>query len=361
MRRVAMAAGLAALLAIGGAVTLDRLDAAYPPPLDPAPLSVEVLDRDGALLRAYAASDGRWRLPADIDTLDPQFLKMLVAYEDKRFWSHPGVDMRALGRAALQLLWNGRIVSGGSTLSMQLARLTEPREARSFSAKFRQIARALQIERRLSKREILERYLTLAPYGGNLEGVRAASLAWFGKEPHRLGLEEAALLVALPQSPEARRPDRHPQTAKAARDRVLARMARAGVIIESEVARASEAKLAGRRLPMPAYAAHLADAVVQAEPGERVHRLTISRRAQAGLEEVAARAARGLGPRVSVAMVLADAQTGAVLARVGSAGYFIAARAGWIDMSVAERSPGSTLKPLIYGLAFEEGLVMLET
>lgn len=361
MRRVAMAAGLAALLAIGGVVTLDRLDAAYPPPLDPAPLSVEVLDRDGALLRAYAASDGRWRLPADIDTLDPQFLKMLVAYEDKRFWSHPGVDMRALGRAALQLLRNGRIVSGGSTLSMQLARLTEPRAARSFSAKFRQIARALQIERRLSKREILERYLTLAPYGGNLEGVRAASLAWFGKEPHKLGLEEAALLVALPQSPEARRPDRHPQAAKAARDRVLARMAGAGVIIESEVARASDAKLAGRRLPMPAHAAHLADAVVQAEPDERVHRLTISRRAQAGLEEVAARAARGLGPRVSVAMVLADAQTGAVLARVGSAGYFNAARAGWIDMSVAERSPGSTLKPFIYGLAFEEGLVMQET
>ncbi|WP_025031873.1 transglycosylase domain-containing protein, partial [Nitratireductor aquibiodomus] len=319
------------------------------------------LDRDGALLRAYAASDGRWRLPADIDTLDPQFLKMLVAYEDKRFWSHPGVDMRALGRAALQLLWNGRIVSGGSTLSMQLARLTEPREARSFSAKFRQIARALQIERRLSKREILERYLTLAPYGGNLEGVRAASLAWFGKGPHKLGLEEAALLVALPQSPEARRPDRHPKIAKAARDRVLARMAGAGVIVESEVARASEAKLAGRRLPMPAYAAHLADAVVRKEPEKRVHRLTISRSAQAGLEEVAAKAARRLGPRVSVAMMLADAQTGAVLARVGSAGYFNAARAGWIDMSVAERSPGSTLKPFIYGLAFEEGLVMQET
>src|SRR5690606_17601178 len=147
-----------------------------------------------ALLRVFAAPDGRWRLKADIDKLDPQFLKMLVAYEDRRFWSHPGVDPAALLRAALQLVANGRIVSGGSTLSMQLARLIEPREERSFTAKLRQIVRALQIERRLSKREILERYLTLAPYGGNLEGVRAASLAWFGKEPQKLSLSEAALL-----------------------------------------------------------------------------------------------------------------------------------------------------------------------
>src|SRR5690606_12948962 len=106
---------------------------------------------------------------------------------------------------------NGRIVSGASTITMQLARLLEPREERSIAAKLFQMARALQIEQRLSKTEILTRYLTLAPYGGNLEGVRAASLAWFGKEPHRLSVSESALLVALPQSPEARRPDRHHQ------------------------------------------------------------------------------------------------------------------------------------------------------
>lgn len=361
IRRGAIALSVLAVILAAGGVLLQRLDTAWPPPLEPAPLSAEVVDRDGALLRAYAASDGRWRLPVEIDNLDPQFLDMLIAYEDKRFWSHPGVDIRALGRAAWQLVSNGRIVSGGSTLSMQLARLTEPRVERSFAAKFRQIARAIQIERRLSKREILERYLTLAPYGGNLEGVRAASLAWFGKEPQKLELAEAALLVALPQSPEARRPDRHPQAAKEARDRVLARMASAGVIIASEVERASGAKVAARRLPMPAYAAHLADAVMRAEPGARKHQLLISRSAQANLETVAARSARRLGKHVSVAMILADARSGAVLARVGSAGYFNAARAGWIDMSLAQRSPGSTLKPFIYGLAFEEGLVMQET
>ncbi|WP_159588361.1 penicillin-binding protein 1C [Chelativorans xinjiangense] len=359
-----MAIGATALLvtlAIG-VFALDRLDKAYPPPLaDAAPLSPEVVDRNSALLRVYAAADGRWRLQADVDTLDPQLLEMLVAYEDRRFWSHSGVDPLALLRAAFQLAANGRIVSGGSTLSMQLARLAEPRGERSFAAKFRQIARALQIERRLSKREILERYLTLAPYGGNLEGVRAASLAWFGKEPHKLSLSEAALLVALPQSPEARRPDRHPEAAKAARDRVLARMAKAGVIAEGEVARAAHAAIAAERQPMPAYAAHLADAVRRADPEKRQHRLLLDRGVQARLEAVTREAARRQGARVSVAMILADAHTGAVLARVGSAGYFNAARAGWIDMSVVQRSPGSTLKPLIYGLAFEEGLVMQET
>jgi len=341
---------------------LHRLDQAYPPPLESVgALSPEVVDRNGALLRVYASPDGRWRLKADIDKLDPQFLRMLVAYEDRRFWSHSGVDPIALGRAAVQLVLNGRVVSGGSTLSMQLARLIEPREERSFAAKFRQIARALQIERRLSKREILERYLTLAPYGGNLEGVRAASLAWFGKEPQKLTLSEAALLVALPQSPEARRPDRHPDTAKAARDRVLARMAEASVIAEGEVERASRMKIAKGRLAMPAYAAHVADEAIRAEPKQLRHELLLDRGVQASLEAVAREGAKRLGRKVSVAMIMADAHTGEVLARVGSADYFDSGRAGWIDMSVAQRSPGSTLKPFIYGLALEDGLVMQET
>ncbi|WP_041545002.1 penicillin-binding protein 1C [Chelativorans oligotrophicus] len=361
-RRAGITAAVMTAATIAGAFTLHHLDQAYPPPLEnTGALSQEVVDRKGALLRVYAAPDGRWRLKAEIEQLDPQFIKMLVAYEDRRFWSHSGVDPIALARAAMQLVLNGRVVSGGSTLSMQLARLIEPREERSFSAKFRQIARALQIEWRLSKREILNRYLTLAPYGGNLEGVRAASLAWFGKEPQKLTLSEAALLVALPQSPEARRPDRHPDTAKSARDRVLARMAKAGIIAEGEVERASRGKVAAQRLPMPAFAAHLADTVIRATPGELRRPLLLDRGVQAALEEVAREGARRLGRKVSVAMVMADARTGDVLARVGSAGYFDSSRAGWIDMSVAERSPGSTLKPFIYALAIEDGLVMQET
>src|SRR5258705_7068675 len=170
-------------------------------------------------------ADGRWRLPVDAKAgVDPSYLKILLAYEDKRFYSHHGVDPRALGRAALQLVTRGHIVSGGSTITMQLARLMEPRRERSVYAKLRQMVRAIEIERQLNKDQILDLYLALAPFGGNLEGVRAASIAYFGKEPKRLSSAESALLVALPQSPETRRLDRYPEAARAARDRVLDRM-----------------------------------------------------------------------------------------------------------------------------------------
>ena len=202
-----------------------------PPPLgDGVTFSTTVVDREGRLLRPFATPDGRWRLPAQAEDVDRRYLDLLIAYEDKRFRDHVGVDPFALLRAARQLIGEGRIVSGGSTLTMQVARLLEPRSERSVIAKLRQIVRAVEIERTLSKDEVLTLYLSLAPYGGNLEGVRAASLAYFGKEPRRLTLGEAALLVALPQSPEARRPDRSPSAARAARDRVLDRVAASGVL-----------------------------------------------------------------------------------------------------------------------------------
>ncbi|MBU1403463.1 MAG: transglycosylase domain-containing protein, partial [Alphaproteobacteria bacterium] len=252
LRSLSIAAVSAVALLGASWAALESLDRAYPPPLpDAGALSSEVADRDGALLRAFANPDGRWRLATTLDQVDPRFVDMLIAYEDKRFFDHRGVDLLALGRAALQFAGNGRIVSGGSTLSMQLARLIEPRESRSLASKLRQLLRAIQIERRLSKRDILERYLTLAPYGGNLEGLRSASLAWFGKEPKRLSVSEAALLVALPQLPERRRPDRNPEGALAARDRVLGRMVDAGLFGEREAARAALEPVPGRRLPLP--------------------------------------------------------------------------------------------------------------
>ena len=362
LRSLAIAAVSAVALLGASWAALESLDRAYPPPLpDAGALSAEVADRDGALLRAFANPDGRWRLATTLDQVDPRFVDMLIAYEDKRFFDHRGVDLLALGRAALQFAGNGRIVSGGSTLSMQLARLIEPRESRSLASKLRQLLRAIQIERRLSKRDILERYLTLAPYGGNLEGLRSASLAWFGKEPKRLSVSEAALLVALPQLPERRRPDRNPEGALAARDRVLGRMVEAGLFGEREAARAALEPVPGRRLPLPALAAHAADAALRNRPGSRSHRLTLVRSVQQNLETVAAEAAQKLGSRVSVAMVMADAMTGEILAEVGSAGFLDASRSGWIDMTRVLRSPGSTLKPFIYGLAFEEGMVAQET
>ncbi|UVC18522.1 penicillin-binding protein 1C [Mesorhizobium onobrychidis] len=362
LRRSAIAAASLAGFAAIAAGGLWQLDRAFPPPL-PAALTVstEVQDRDGQLLRAFATPDGYWRLATHLDQVDRQFVDMLVTYEDKRFWDHEGVDVLALARAAGQFVANGRIVSGGSTLSMQLARLTEPRDSRSLGSKVKQMLRALQIERRLTKREILERYLTLAPYGGNLEGVRAASLAYFGKEPKRLTVSEAALLVALPQLPEKRRPDRNLSIAHAARDRVLMRMASSGLLGEREAARAALDDVSAIRRTLPALAAHAANAMLpRAVPGQKL-RLTIRKSVQEGLEQVARDAATRLGPRLSVAMVLADARTGEILGEVGSANYFDASRSGWIDMTRIVRSPGSTLKPFIYGLAFEQGLVAQET
>ncbi|CAN7462450.1 penicillin-binding protein 1C [Rhizobium sp. LjRoot30] len=352
------AAGITAAAAYG----LDAADRAFPPPLEgAATVSAEVLDADGQLLRAFATPEGRWRLKATTEDVDPQFLKMLVAYEDRRFYDHGGVDVMALGRAAYQLVTNGRIVSGASTLSMQVARLIEPRDGRSFSSKLLQIVRAVQIERRLSKQDILNLYLTRAPYGGNLEGVRAASLAYFGKEPRRLTVSQAALLVALPQLPEKRRPDRHLAAAEAARKRVLSRMAVVDVIGEGEAERAELSAIPTRRLQLPAFAAHLAEAALRKQPGVIQHKTTLRRKAQQGLETVAREAAAKLGPKVSIAMVMADVHTGEIVAEVGSADYFDTSRSGWIDMSRVYRSPGSTLKPFIYGLAFEQGIVAQET
>jgi penicillin-binding protein 1C len=335
--------------------------------LGPAPLgrdlafSTLVLDRDGRLLRPYTAPEGRWRLAVTSADVDPRFVKMLLAYEDKRFDTHHGVDPLALARALAQLIVQGRIVSGASTLTMQVSRLLEPRAERSLAAKFRQLVRAVEMEHNLSKDEILALYLNLAPYGGNIEGVRAASLTWFGKEPRRLTLGEAALLVGLPQSPEQRRPDRSRDAARRARDRVLDRLAAAGVIAVDEIERAKAEPVPDGRKPMPMLAPHAADVAVAAAPERKVHQLTIDALLQRNLEELARERAWALGSDISIAILAVEHATGEVLARVASADYFDTRRAGQVDMTSALRSPGSTLKPFIYGLAFEDGLVHPET
>jgi penicillin-binding protein 1C len=364
LRRVALVSGVGAIwlvAAAAGAVS-GLVDAYGPPPLGrDLEVSRVVLDRNFTLLRAYLTNEGRWRLAATSSHVDPRYLDALLAYEDKRFFAHHGVDPLATGRAAYQLVSQDRIVSGGSTLTMQVARLLEPRRERSLDAKIRQVVRAVQLEATLSKDEILATYLTLAPYGGNLEGIRAASLAYFGREPRRLTLGQAALLVALPQAPEARRPDRFPEAAKRARDRVLDRIAGDGVFGDEEIARAKQEEVPRGREPMPLLAPHAADQAVSSAPQERVLRLTIDGRLQKTLERLARDRAQASGPDMSVAMVVADNATGEVLARVASPDYFDERRAGQVDLTQALRSPGSTLKPFIYGLGFEDGLIHPET
>jgi penicillin-binding protein 1C len=325
-------------------------------------ISTTIVDRNGRLLRAYAMTDGRWRLPVDAKAgVDPGYLKLLLAYEDRRFRSHGGVDPLALGRAAFQLVTRGHIVSGGSTITMQLARLMEPRRERSVYAKLRQMVRALEIERQLNKDQILDLYLALAPFGGNLEGVRAASIAYFGKEPKRLSSAESALLVALPQSPETRRLDRYPDAARAARDRVLDRMVEDGRVPEEDAVQAKAAPVPRLRKPMPILAPHSADQAIATVKDAPVIALTLDSSLQKVLEALARDRAVALGPNISVAMIAVDNESGDVLARIGSPDYFDDRRAGQVDMTRAVRSPGSTLKPFIYGLAFEDGFVHPES
>jgi penicillin-binding protein 1C len=358
----------AAVITVAAGSIMAGVFAAWVVSLGPLPLeqarkvSTTVVDRNGKLLRAFAMADGRWRLPADARTgVDPGYVKLLLAYEDRRFYSHRGVDPLALGRAAFQLITRGHIVSGGSTITMQLARLMEPRRERSVYAKLRQMVRAIEIERQLSKDQILDLYLALAPFGGNLEGVRAASIAYFGKEPKRLSLAESALLVALPQSPETRRLDRHPDVARAARDRVLERMVEEHQVSEDEAAQAKTMAVPQLRKPMPMLALHSSDAAMAAMKDTPVIKLTLDASLQKTLEALARDRAIAQGPNISVAMIAVDNESGDVLARVGSSDYFDERRAGQVDMTRAVRSPGSTLKPFIYGLAFEDGFVHPES
>ncbi|MDB5664639.1 MAG: pbpC [Cypionkella sp.] len=336
------------------------VDATVLPPLQ-VETSVEVLDRNGALLRAYTVADGRWRMDLALSDVDPGYIAALLAYEDKRFFRHDGVDLQALLRAVLQAAWNGHIVSGGSTLTMQVARLLEEGTTGQIDGKLRQMRVALALERRLSKQEILSLYLHLAPYGGNLEGIRAAALSYFGKEPLRLTPAEAALLVAIPQSPETRRPDRSVERATDARDRVLARALRDGLIDDEQMRAARTEVVPSVRRPFPALAPHMSDRIVAEEQGLKRHQLTLDKTLQTKLERLASDVVASRGDRLQVAIVVADHASGEVLASVGSAAFKADRRAGFVDMTRAIRSPGSTLKPLIYGLAFDEGLAHPET
>lgn len=336
------------------------VDATVLPPLG-VETSVEVVARDGRLLRAYTVHDGRWRMAVALPYVDHTFLSMLLAYEDRRFFTHAGVDPLAILRAGWQALTNGRIVSGASTLTMQVARLLEDSGTGHVTGKLRQMRVALALERHLSKDQILQLYLHLAPYGGNIEGLRAATLGWLGKEPRRLTPAEAALMVALPQSPAARRPDRGAAAAADARARVLARAQAAGLIDAETALAARREPLPTTRHPVPTLAPHLANRLRTADPQARRIATTLDAGLQARLEDLAAQAVAGQGDRLQVAIVLADHRSGEILASVGSAAYAADARQGFVDMTQALRSPGSTLKPLVYALAFDQGLAHPET
>ena len=353
--RLARVAGLGAAAFIA-LITADRL--LPPPSVRSADLSVSVVDRDGRMLRPYLAHDGAWRLAIAPEAVDANYLRMLKAYEDRRFDRHWGVDPLAVARALGQIASTGHVVSGASTLTMQTARLMAP-GARGISAKLAQSARALQLEWRYSKHDILGLYLTLAPYGGNLEGVRSASLAYFGKEPKSLTLGEAALLVALPQSPERLRPDLHPEAARRGRDKVLTRLVERGVLSQARAGEAMAEPIPVARRPLPFVAPHLADRmIVDAKPGAVIG-TEIDSALQSGLEALARREAQAFPDGANLAILVVDNATRCVRAYLGNADFW--GRHGQIDLAEAVRSPGSALKPFLYGVIFDDFAAHPET
>jgi penicillin-binding protein 1C len=350
---ITLATGLALAL---GAWSLDRW---LPPPIptdDGA--AVMVLAGDGTPLRAFADGEGVWRYPVTSAEVSPLYLEALLAYEDRKFPSHPGVDPLAMLRAAWQNLRAGRVVSGGSTLTMQVARLIEPRP-RNLIGKAREALRALQLERRLGKVGILDLYLNRAPFGGPIEGVEAASWAYLGKPSADLSHAEAALLAVLPQAPSRLRPDRHPERARAARDKVLRRMADLDVWSEAVVADALIEPVVARRLDPPMIAPLLAERL-RGSGGGRI-RSTLDVHLQRMVEARVAGYLARLPERSSVAVLVVDNASMQALAYVGSAHFGDNDRAGHVDMVAAWRSPGSTLKPLLYGLALDQGLIHSES
>ncbi len=318
-------------------------------------LSPQVTARDGGLLRAFLSPDGFWRIETTSRDVGPRYLAMLMAYEDRRFETHLGVDVLALGRAARQWAGAGRVISGGSTLTMQVARLLEPGlQNRSIATKALQAVRAMQLELRYSKNEILGLYLTLAPMGGNLEGVRAASLSYYGKEPAALTLAQSALLVALPQSPVRQRPDRHADAARAGRDHVLDRMVALGVVSAGDAAEAKKEGVPFARQAMPLTAPHLSQNLVLEKKQSRIV-TTLSAPIQQAAERMARTERNWFDDGADLSIVVVENSTRNVIAYIGGTDYWGAS--GQVDLASRTRSPGSALKPFIYGMAFD-GLML---
>ena len=359
-----MQALLATLLLVMAAMLLDL---AFPLPLPrERDAGAVVLSREGTPLRAFADRGGIWRYPVDDKQVSPLYLQALLNYEDRWFWRHGGVNPYALLRAGGQWLRNGRVVSGGSTLTMQVARIIDApargrRNTRTVGGKIRQLWRALQLEVHLSKREILRLYLNRAPFGGTVEGVEAASWAYLGKPAMQLSHAEAALLAVLPQSPSRLRPDREAERARVARDKVLVRMERLGVWSPQDVRNARVEPVVARSLQPPRHASLLAQRLRTGNPESARIESTIDLDLQRTLEDRVAAYFSDLPERTSAALLVIDNGTLEARAYVGSVEFADKARLGHVDMVKAWRSPGSTLKPFLYGLALDDGLIHSES
>ncbi len=332
--------------------------------------STVVLDRSGEWLRAFTSEDDMWRFPeTSLEEISPLFQTAMLTYEDKWFYHHWGINPVSLACAAIDNFKAGRIVRGGSTITMQLARLMEPKD-RTLPNKMIEMFRAFQLELTYTKSEILTFYFNMLPYGGNIVGSGAAARLYFNKPQSALSLGEAALLAAIPNSPEYLRPDRFPESASNARKKVLYRMKDAGKISDQRLREALQEPIPSVRYQLPFKAPHLARFLANKNPlhssqnsRNNLIRTTIDFRYQDVAEQILIERLRPLQAQgVSTgAVVILDTKSREVLALVGSHDFFDKESDGQVDGTIALRSPGSTLKPFIYALAIDKGLITPET
>lgn len=336
---------------------------ALPRPLFNEPVSTVLEDKDGGLLGARIAADGQWRFPLP-DSIPQKYQQALVTFEDKRFYRHGGVDLLSIGRALRQNLAAGRVVSGGSTISMQVIRLSRKPSSRSIFQKMLEILLASRLELQYSKKEILRFYAAHAPFGGNVVGLEAASWRYFGKQPHLLSWAEAATLAVLPNSPGLIHPGRNRQQLLEKRNRLLDRLVEQGRLDTLSCELAREEPLPEAPLPIPQLAPHLLERARMEHPGEirkgrGRFRTTID-------PELQQQVARALDRHMvwlksneihNAAAIVLDVETGKVLAYVGNAVGTGFEHGEQVDVVRAPRSTGSILKPFLYALALQEGII----
>ena len=345
------------VLFVGGFFVADYL---FPLSVSQNKTTQTVVADDETPLWRFADKNGIWRYSVSLDEVPDYYLDVLLNYEDRYFYDHIGINPISLLRAAWQNISNDRIVSGGSTISMQVARLLYPHD-RTLFGKLKQIFRTFQLELHYSKKEILTLYINHAPYGGTIEGIGAASWSYFGKQPKALTRSEAVLLAVLPQAPSRLRPDRFPERAKQARDKVLDRLAEYQVWSNDliEQVRRDEVWVYPRKAPQ--LAPLLAYRLKQQYPNEDIIHSTIDVSLQYNLEDLAVNRKNQLPPKSSLAILVVDHTDMTVKGYVGSADFNDKERFGQIDMIRALRSPGSTLKPFIYAFAIDDGMIHSES
>jgi len=316
-----------------------------------------IYDKDGNLLRAFIGKDDSWLLPIDLSKINKNFINATLSIEDRRFRQHKGVDVFAISRAIKLNASNKKVISGASTISMQTMRILEGRKQRNLLNKVIEAVHAIRLETLYSKDDILKLYFEIAPYGGNIQGVKAASLRYFKKYPADLTLSECALLAGIPQSPSRLRPDRHPERARKRRDMVLLSMLKNRCITASQYEEAIKEPVIAGNYSFPVYAPHFTEFVKKRDPGRSI-RTTIDPDIQHFAETALREMVLELKTQgvTNGAIVVIENKTGSIKAMVGSADFYSIENSGQVNGAISKRCPGSALKPFTYALAFDKGL-----